>query len=115
MSGLARALLAALACAALAPAWARAAISDTQLIDGPSADVLDVGGVAMTEDGTAGIVYRKRVDGRAHVFAALFRDGAWGAPRRVDAGQAFVLCEVGSRQDRRQQEPGVVVGDGQCQ
>ena len=35
-----------------------------------------LGGVAMAEDGTGGIVYRKRVDGRAHVFAAQFVNGA---------------------------------------
>jgi hypothetical protein len=68
---------------------AHAAISETQTIDGPSPDVLDVGGVAMAEDGTGGIVYRKRVDGRAHVFAAQFVNGAWRAPQRVDVGQAF--------------------------
>lgn len=89
MYRLARALLAALVCAAIAPAWAHAGISDTQLIDGPSGDVVDLGGVAMAEDGTGGIVYRKLVDGRPHVFAALFRDGEWRAPQRVDVGQAF--------------------------
>lgn len=88
MSGLARALLVTAACSVALAAPARAAISDTQTIDA-SPDVVDVGGVAMAEDGTAGIVYRKRVDGRAHVFAALFADGAWRPPQRVDAGQAF--------------------------
>jgi hypothetical protein len=73
----------------LAAPTAHAAISETQTIDGPSPDVLDVGGVAMAEDGTGGIVYRKRVDGRAHVFAAQFVNGAWRAPQRVDVGQAF--------------------------
>jgi hypothetical protein len=73
----------------LATPTAHAAISETQTIDGPSPDVLDVGGVAMAEDGTGGIVYRKRVDGRAHVFAAQFVNGAWRAPQRIDVGQAF--------------------------
>jgi hypothetical protein len=68
------------------PAPAHAAISETRVID---SGILDVGDVAMSEDGTAGIVYRKRVDGRAHVFAALFVDGAWREPQRVDVGQAF--------------------------
>jgi hypothetical protein len=89
MPGRTRTLLLAVACAAALAAPASAAISDTHLVDGPSGDVLDVGGVAMSEDGTAGIVYRKRVDGRAHVFAALFSDGEWGVPQRVDVGQAF--------------------------
>ena len=43
----------------------------------------------MAPDGTGGIVYRKRVDGRTHIFAAQF-DGAPGARRSsVDSGQAF--------------------------
>ncbi len=73
----------------LAAPAAHGAISETHTIDGPSPDVLDVGGVAMAEDGSGGIVYRKRVDGRAHVFAAQFENGAWRAPQRVDVGQAF--------------------------
>ena len=39
--------------------------------------------------GSGGVVYLKRVDGRSHVFAARFRDGAWSAAQRVDIGQAF--------------------------
>ena len=50
---------------------------------------LDFGGVAMSDDGTGGLVYRERVDGRAHVFAAQFAGGRWRAPQRVDAGQRF--------------------------
>lgn len=73
----------------LAAAPAHAAISAPVSIDGPSPDVLDVGGVAMAEDGSGGIVYRKRVEGRAHVFAAQFVRGAWRPPQRVDVGQAF--------------------------
>jgi PKD domain len=72
-----------------ASSTAHAAISETHTIDGPSPEVLDVGGVAMAEDGSGGIVYRKRVDGRAHVFAAQFENGAWRAPQRVDVSQAF--------------------------
>jgi PKD domain len=82
-------LAAFLLLALLTAAPARAAVSPPTLIDGPSPDVLDVGGVAMAEDGSGGIVYRKRVDGRAHVFAAQFENGSWRAPQRVDAGQRF--------------------------
>ena len=81
--------LALLLAVLLAAPTAHGAISETHTIDGPGPDVLDVGGVAMAEDGTGGIVYRKRVAGRAHVFAAQFVDGAWRAPQRVDVGQAF--------------------------
>jgi PKD domain len=83
------ALVLVLILALVLAAPAEAAISPPALIDGPSPDVLDVGGVAMAEDGSGGIVYRKRVDGRAHVFAAQFEDGRWRQPQRVDVGQAF--------------------------
>ncbi len=66
-----------------------AVVSDVQPIEGPSADVLDVGDAAMAEDGSGGIVYLKRVGGRAHVFAAQFRDGRWRGAQRVDVGQGF--------------------------
>ncbi|MBU6337963.1 MAG: hypothetical protein KGR19_09160 [Acidobacteria bacterium] len=73
------------AAAAWAPA-AGAAIGDVAAIDGPSADIRELGGTAMAADGTGGVVYRKDVDGRPHIFAAQFLDGKWGAPRRVDNG-----------------------------
>jgi hypothetical protein len=72
-----------------APSTALAVVSDVQPIDGPSADAIDVADAAMSEDGTGGIVYLKRVDGRAHVFAVQYRSGAWGSPQRVDVGQDF--------------------------
>ena len=85
-----RLALAAVAAATLLPAApAAAVVSDVQPIDGPSADIADVGDAAMAEDGSGGVVYLKRVGGRNHVFAAQFRDGAWRAPRQVDVGQAF--------------------------
>ncbi len=73
----------------IAPACARAIVSDVQPIDGPGADVIDVADAAMSEDGTGGIVWLKEVDGHPHVFAAQFRNGAWGPARRVDVGQGF--------------------------
>jgi hypothetical protein len=71
-----------------APA-AGAAVSDSHTVAGPSADVVDLGGVAMAEDGTGGLVYWRRAGGRAHVYAAQFRDGRWRPPQRVDVGQRF--------------------------
>jgi hypothetical protein len=68
---------------------ASALISPVVAIDGPSAEIVELGGVAMAADGTGGIVYRKRVEGRPHVFAALYSEGKWGAPQRVDVGQPF--------------------------
>ncbi|HEY5815227.1 MAG TPA: hypothetical protein VIS95_02685 [Solirubrobacterales bacterium] len=72
-----------------APAVARAFVSDAQPIDGPSADAIDVADAAMSEDGSGGVVWLRRADGRSHVFAAQFRNGAWGPARRVDVGQGF--------------------------
>ncbi|HEX5375299.1 MAG TPA: hypothetical protein VFW48_03995 [Solirubrobacterales bacterium] len=71
------------------PATAGAVVSDVRPIDGPSADVVDVADAAMSEDGSGGVVYLKRVDGRTHVFATQFNGGAWRPPQRVDVGQAF--------------------------
>ncbi len=73
----------------LLPAPARAVISDVQPIDGPGADIVEIGGTAMSEDGSGGVVYLKRVGGRAHVFAAQFVEGEWRAAQRVDNGQNF--------------------------
>lgn len=70
----------------LLPASARAVVAPALTLDGPSADVLDLGGVAMAPDGTGGAVWRRLDEGRAHIFAAAFRDGAWTAPQRVDTG-----------------------------
>jgi hypothetical protein len=84
-------LPAAVAAAALAgaPAGAGASISAATTIDGPSGDVIGLDGVAMAPDGSGGLVYRKRVDGRIHVFAARHVGGRWEAPQRVDAGQRY--------------------------
>lgn len=78
--------------AALALGWAapaRALITPVTLIDGPSADIVGLGSTAMADDGSGGIVYRKRVGGRVHVFAAQFVGGQWGRAQRVDVGQSF--------------------------
>jgi hypothetical protein len=71
------------------PAIARAVVSDVQLIDGPNADVVGIADTAMSEDGSGGVVWLRQVDGRAHVFAAQFKGGAWRQLQRVDAGQGF--------------------------
>jgi hypothetical protein len=77
-----------LACLLL-PAPAFAGISAVAPIDGPSPDIVDFGGAAMAPDGTGGVVYRKRVDGRTHIFASQFDGKSWRAPQRVDNGQPF--------------------------
>ena len=65
-----------------------ASISPAEVIDA-SPDVLELGGVAMAEDGSGGLVFRKRVEGRAHVYAARYVGQRWLPPQRVDVGQAF--------------------------
>jgi hypothetical protein len=73
---------------ACAPA-ARGEISPVAPIDGPSPEIVDFGGAAMAADGTGGIVYRKRVEGRIHIFAAQYAGGKWNAPQRIDVGERF--------------------------
>jgi PKD domain len=73
---------------ALAP-LAQAEISAVALLDGPSSEIVELGGVAMAADGTGGIVYRKRVEGRAHIFVAQYAEGKWGASQQVDTGEKF--------------------------
>lgn len=85
----ARCVAAAVLALLAAPASAPGLISPTTTIDGPSADVVAVDGVAIAEDGTGGVVYRKRVDGKVHVFAARLAGGRWSAPVRVDVGQRY--------------------------
>ena len=69
---------------------AQALISPVATIDGASSEIVELGGVAMAADGSGGIVYRKRVEGgRPHIFAALYSNGQWGPPQRVDVGQPF--------------------------
>ena len=68
---------------------AAAEISPVAAIDGPSSEIVDFGGAAMAADGTGGIVYRKRVEGRPHVFVAQYVGGKWRAPERVDVGEQF--------------------------
>jgi hypothetical protein len=79
----------AIALVLVAAAPSRANISPAQTVDGPDGAIVDVGGVAMSADGTGGIVYRKRADGRTHIYVAQLAGGTWRAAQRVDVGQAF--------------------------
>ncbi|MGO9322830.1 MAG: PKD domain-containing protein [Solirubrobacteraceae bacterium] len=68
---------------------AGAVILPAVTIDGPSEDIVGFGGVAMTEDGTGGLVYLKRVDGVAHVFVSRYLGGRWLPPIRVDTEEPY--------------------------
>lgn len=72
-----------------APSGAAAEVLPAVTLDGPSAEVIDLGGVAMAEDGTGGVVYRRRVDGRIRVYVAQYSNNRWWRARRVDVGQQF--------------------------
>jgi hypothetical protein len=84
----------ALACICVASLWvgtsaARAVILPTATIDGPSTEILGLGGVAMAPDGTGGLVYTKSVEGVPHVFASRYAAGQWGPPIRVDGNLSY--------------------------
>lgn len=64
---------------------ARAVIEPATMIDGPSTEIIALGGVAMAADGTGGLVYTKSVAGVAHIFASRYSAGQWGPPIRVDS------------------------------
>jgi hypothetical protein len=82
-----RRLIAAIALAALAvPSTAGAAWFPADSVDGPSADIVSVGDVAVAREGVAGIAYLKRDAALEHVFVARMVGGAWEAPVRVDGG-----------------------------
>jgi hypothetical protein len=87
------AALLALAIAAIAPSRATALIAQPAVLDGPSSQVLELGGAATAADGTGGVVYLKLVDGIAHVFASRFDGTRWGPPIRVDWDQPYAASE----------------------
>lgn len=84
-----RALLAATVLVLVGAPSAAAVTAPAQTVDGPSPDIVDLGGAAMSADGTAGLVYRKRVGGHVHIFASRYVGGRWQPPQQLDAGQRF--------------------------
>jgi hypothetical protein len=79
-------LLAPLVLALAFPAFASAAFFPAETIDGPSGDIVRVGGVDTARDGGSVVVYVKKVTGIDHVFAARMVDGVWQPPERLDSG-----------------------------
>jgi hypothetical protein len=80
-------LIASLAMTMPASEPAAASVLAPSVLDGPSANILEVDGAALAPDGTGGVVYRKLLDGVSHVFVSRFLHGKWGAPIQVDIGQ----------------------------
>ncbi|HEY1568776.1 MAG TPA: hypothetical protein VGF68_17230 [Solirubrobacteraceae bacterium] len=56
------------------------------VVDGPSASIRSLDGLAVARDGGGGLVYTKAVGGVAHVFLSRLAGGAFGAPVQVDPG-----------------------------
>jgi hypothetical protein len=54
------------------------------VIDGPSAGILSLDGLAVARDGTGGLVYLKDVSGVPHVFVSGLAGGRFQTPERVD-------------------------------
>jgi hypothetical protein len=57
-------------------------------IDGPSADIQALTGLAVARDGTGGLIYLKNVAGIAHVFVSRLTNGAFQPPEEIDANLA---------------------------
>jgi PKD domain len=71
----------------------QALILQPSTIDGPSAEGLSLGGVAMAPDGTGGLVYTKTVGGVQHVFASRYNGSQWSGPVRVDGEGSFAASQ----------------------
>ncbi|MCW2967979.1 MAG: hypothetical protein JWM71_1751, partial [Solirubrobacteraceae bacterium] len=82
-------LLGALVAALALPAVAGAAFFAGESIDGPSPDIVTVGGVDLARDGTGGLVYVKRDTGVEHIFASRMVGGVWQPPERLDPSLAL--------------------------
>jgi hypothetical protein len=86
---------------ALGPAAAaHASWSTAQALDGPNADVVQVGGVDLARDGTGAVTYIRQDGGVPHVFVSRLFGGVWQSPVRVDPGLGAAT------------EAKVAVGDG---
>lgn len=96
--------LVASAVALLPAATANAALFPGEVIDGPSADILSVGGLDMdAAHGVGGVVYLRNDGGVPHVFVSRLVDGAWVAPERIDgafgsgASEPVIAAGTGGR------------------
>jgi hypothetical protein len=77
----------------LLAAPAEAAYFPGQQVDGPSADVVTLGGVDLARDGDGHVAYVKREAGVPHVFVSFLAGGAPRQPRRIDTGQLAASSE----------------------
>lgn len=85
----------ALAAAALAaPPPAAALVAPPETVAGPASDIVEFGGVAMSADGSGGLVFVKAIEGVPHVFASRYLGNSWGAPIRVDWDQPYEASQA---------------------
>jgi hypothetical protein len=77
-------LTASLAAALGAAPGASAVYFPAQAIDGPSAEILQFGGIDVAPDGTGALAYSKQVGGQSHVFASVLTNGVWAPAQRID-------------------------------
>ena len=97
-SGRAGRLLAALIAGALAlavaagPAFAAKPRTATPVmqppitVDGPNSAIMGLSGLAVSRDGTGGLVYLESVGGVPHVFVSALAGGAFAPPTEIDSG-----------------------------
>jgi hypothetical protein len=76
--------------AAVLPAAAGAQIQNPTpgppvAVDGPSADIVGLSGMAIARDGTGGLVYERNVGGLARVFVSRLVGGVFQPPEQLDA------------------------------
>ena len=88
------ACLAALACAVAAVPAGAVGFAPPRTAAGPSADVLELGGLGFARDGTGVVAYLMRAGGQPHVFASRLRRGDPTASVRVDNGQLTASSDV---------------------
>lgn len=77
---------AAVLAALLVPSAAQAGWVSTEALDGPSPDIVRMGDMDISRDGTGVLAYVRRDEGAEHVVVSRLVDGAWTPPERVDAG-----------------------------
>jgi hypothetical protein len=93
----ARGLLAAAAAALAslaAPSGAAAGFHPPRTVAGPSAGVVELGGVSLARDGTGAVAFLRRDGGVPHVFVSRLVGRHPRAPVRVDGGQAGAASAV---------------------
>ena len=79
--------LAAATTAAAAAAPAQAGYFPGAPVDGPTGDIVSLGGVTLARGGAGDVGYLKREAGATHAFTAPLAAGNPGPPRRLDVGQ----------------------------